>query len=160
MKNPQEEAIRRKLESLSDRERADLSAKINNVMYGEQEQADSSDKLSVRAMLADASIPDSYKYGTRLNEAFLAGVEYAERVLTANTKTVWLAKDAMFQPTVDVYSSKPTEHSYLPAFDGDLIGRISEAVLPEVNYDNSPVKVELRIVEDDDNPELLSNSNN
>jgi hypothetical protein len=112
-----------------------------------------SDKLSIPAMLADATIPDSYKYGTRLNEAFLAGVEYAERVLTANAKTVWLAKDATFQPTIDIYSSKPTRDDFLPAFDtfdGDLVGRISEAVLPEVNYDNSPVKVELRLVEDDE----------
>jgi hypothetical protein len=86
MKNSQEEAIRRKLESLSDKERADLSAKINNVMYGEQEQSDSNSSLEVPAMLADPSIPDRYKLGGRLNEAFLDGVEYAERILTNQAK--------------------------------------------------------------------------
>jgi hypothetical protein len=86
MKNSQEEAIRRKLESLSDKERADLSAKINSVMYGEQEHADSNSSLEVPAMLADPSIPDRYKWGGRLNEAFLDGVEYAERILTNQAK--------------------------------------------------------------------------
>jgi hypothetical protein len=52
----------------------------------EQEQADSNSLLEVPAMLADPSIPDRYKWGGRINEAFLDGVEYAERILTNQAK--------------------------------------------------------------------------
>jgi hypothetical protein len=38
-------------------------------------------ELEVKSMLSDPSIPDSYKLGGRLDERFLAGVEYAEAVI-------------------------------------------------------------------------------
>jgi hypothetical protein len=70
------------------------------------------------------------------------------------TKILWLAKDGGIykdgsQGMIGVYSHKPKEEESLPFFEGDFIAQIPASIFPEITYGNSPVKVELRILDDE-----------
>lgn len=112
-------------------------------------------------MLADATIPDSYKYGTRLNEAFLAGVEYAERILTENVMALWLARNKSCKTSERgdvIISTEPPYWGYNPVnddftwvapYNSESAMFEDSKLFPELTFENSPLKVELRIVEDE-----------
>jgi hypothetical protein len=70
-------------------------------------------ELTIKEMLNDSEIPDSYKLGGRLDERFLAGVEYAEQKIREqinSSRGVWMVR----QPhemcnTIDMFEYKPTK---------------------------------------------------
>lgn len=70
-------------------------------------------EITIKEMLNDGEIPDSYKLGGRLDERFLAGVEYAEQKIMERIKDshgVWMVR----QPhemcnTIDMFEYEPTK---------------------------------------------------
>lgn len=106
-------------------------------------------ELEVKAMLADPNIRDSYKLGGRLDERFLAGVEYAEAAIE-KAPTIWVARDKV-RDGIYLYENKPSrDEEYGQFFEGDndfIIG-LPKTDFPEVTWENSPRKVKI-ILEDE-----------
>jgi hypothetical protein len=103
-------------------------------------------ELEVKAMLADPNIPDSYKLGGRLDERFLAGVEYAEAAIE-KAPAMWIARDK--GGTTSFFSKKPSYNENYNWFMPMNFETIGETWLPEVTWGNSPRKVRL-ILEDEE----------
>jgi hypothetical protein len=104
-------------------------------------------ELEVKSMLADPNIPNDYKLGGRLDERFLAGVEYAEAAME-KAPTVWVARDKGKYGKLFLYGSEPNRDGDL--FDSDdVFFTISTNLFPEVTWENSPRKVRL-ILEDEE----------
>jgi hypothetical protein len=104
-------------------------------------------ELEVKSMLSDPSIPDSYKLGGRLDERFLAGVEYAEAVIE-KAPLLWAARDK--DDEVNFFANKP---SYDVCYNSFMSATNSKAAVnkwfPEITWENSPKKVRL-ILEDEE----------
>jgi hypothetical protein len=107
-------------------------------------------ELEVKAMLADPNIPDSYKLGGRLDERFLAGIEYAEAVME-KAPGMWVARDETdgFRGGLFLYKEEPMREEKYDMFDDrvDSMIELPEEAFPEVTWENSPRKVRL-ILED------------
>jgi hypothetical protein len=105
-------------------------------------------ELEIKAMLADTDIPDDYKLGGRLDERFLAGVEYAERAMERNTvKEVWAAMDEDDKGHIYIIEEKPTLDEGV--WGGKVLLTFNSKVLPSLTFENSPKKVRL-ILEDEE----------
>jgi hypothetical protein len=120
-------------------------------------------ELEVKAMLADPNIPDSYKLGGRLDERFLAGIEYAEATME-KAPTVWVAKDRdgkYFSGWTHLFLNKPERSEEQGCFfiidkDGkydifnDIFNMINltNITIHGLTWENSPRKVRL-ILEDE-----------
>jgi hypothetical protein len=104
-------------------------------------------ELEVKSMLADPNIPDSYKLGGRLDERFLAGVEYAEAAMEKSPE-LWVARDGGGYPSTYLFTKKPKVNCdcFLP-IDGDVAMETFEDLFPNLTFGNSPRKVRL-ILED------------
>jgi hypothetical protein len=103
-------------------------------------------ELEVKAMLADPNIPNDYKLGGRLDERFLAGVEYAEAA-TEKAPELWVARDKKNKALIYLYRNKPfrdIESGIFYEEDSDVI-ELPEEAFPEVTWENSPQKVNIVI---------------
>jgi hypothetical protein len=102
-------------------------------------------ELEVKAMLADPNIPDSYKLGGRLDERFLAGVEYAEAAMEKASE-MWVARDR--GGVMHFFINKPSYNEDFECFEPTKsLKATSRTCFPEVTFENSPRKVRL-ILED------------
>jgi hypothetical protein len=103
-------------------------------------------ELDVKAMLADPNIPDSYKLGGRLDERFLAGVEYAEAAMEKSSE-FWVAKER--SGIIHFFINKPSFNEDYECFEPTKSKKVtSKTWLPEITFENSPRKVRL-ILEDE-----------
>ena len=63
---------------------------------------------------------------------------------------LWITRDEL--GLLELHHKKPI-YSYMYGFGswkyGDLIGRIDKDLLPEVTFENSPQKVELKLVKEE-----------
>jgi hypothetical protein len=106
-------------------------------------------ELEVKSMLADPNIPDSYKLGGRLDERFLAGVEYAEAAME-KAPELWIARDKNddrwnWIGGIFLFLTEPRRRNGV--FYGDLSKMIQlpKESFPEVTFENSPQKIKIII---------------
>jgi hypothetical protein len=103
-------------------------------------------ELEVKSMLADPNIPDSYKLGGRLDERFLAGVEYVE-ALIEEAPELWIARDRD-DDRIYLYEDNPACDEECGMFyecDNDFIIELPKESFPEVTFENSPQKIKIII---------------
>lgn len=104
-------------------------------------------ELEVKSMLCNPSIPDSYKLGGRLDDRFLDGVEYAERMMGKNTiKEVWAFMDDGDDKHIYITDKKPEWIDGI--WEGKILMTFSSKVLPSLTPENSPRRIRL-ILEDE-----------
>lgn len=113
-------------------------------------------ELEIKSMLADPNIPDDYKLGGRLDERFLAGVEYAEAAME-KAPELWIARNK--DPELWIGGNKINTGigsiSLLvdePIRNGDIFYNtiskmlyLPDKLFPEITFENSPQKVKLVI---------------
>lgn len=103
-------------------------------------------ELDEKAMLADPNIPDSYKLSGRLDERFLAGIEYAEATMEKASE-LWIARDR--SGVTHFFINKPSYNEDYGCFEPTKSQKVtSKKCFPEVTFENSPRKVRL-ILEDE-----------
>jgi hypothetical protein len=114
-------------------------------------------ELEIKEMLADPTVPTRYKWRGRINEAFLDGVEYAERVYEKHAVEVWAArgKDGVLllsedRPQYGRYCEDTDDESWYSPESG-ATGVLEEYgfFFPNLTFENSPRRMKL-ILEDDD----------
>jgi hypothetical protein len=102
-------------------------------------------ELEVNAIFKDCDVPAKYKAGGVLNEAFLDGVEHAERKLLVGVPELWVARD--HSGDLNLFLFEPIKNEQRGVFEGsDNYGqviRLHSGTYPELTFKNSPLRVKL-----------------
>jgi hypothetical protein len=73
-------------------------------------------EITIKEMMNDSDIPDSYKLGGRLDERFLAGVEYAEQKIREqinSSRGVWMVRQPQpLRNPIDMFEYEPKQDEH------------------------------------------------
>lgn len=106
-------------------------------------------ELEIKSMLADPNIPDDYKLGGRLDERFLAGVEYAEAAME-KAPELWIARDKNDDRLnwiggIYLFLTEPRCRKDVFYSDLSKMIQLPREMFPEITFENSPQKVKIVI---------------
>jgi hypothetical protein len=101
-------------------------------------------RLKIKALLSDPNISNCYKLGGRLDERFLAGVEYVQAIIE-NSQSIWAVREKWRDGYVDFFENEPKKNG-----DHYTAGQhcgFSTYGFHNATFENSPVEFKL-IVDD------------